>query len=162
MADEGGGGERSINLATLSLEQLNQLKNQYQEDVQGLTANYASLRDALARFQESKSAVAALGGDAGNGRDILVPLTQSLYVPGKIVDGNKLLVDVGTGYYAEKDQQQTEDFLQRKGDMIEVNLASLREHIDMKRREYEMIAQAMQQRLMQIEEKRSELMASQG
>lgn len=33
---------------------------------------------------------------------MLVPLTSSLYVPGKIVDCDKVMVDVGTGYYVEK------------------------------------------------------------
>lgn len=43
-----------------------------------------------------------------------VPLTQSLYVPGKIVEADKMMVDVGTGYYVEKDQQKTTEFLERK------------------------------------------------
>ena len=36
------------------------------------------------------------------GRSILVPLTSSLYVPGKLKNAGKVLVDVGTGYYIEK------------------------------------------------------------
>lgn len=43
-----------------------------------------------------------------------VPLTQSLYVPGRVVEPDKMLVDVGTGYYVEKDQQKTVEFLERK------------------------------------------------
>jgi len=36
------------------------------------------------------------------GKSILVPLTSSLYVPGKLKNAGKVLVDVGTGYYIEK------------------------------------------------------------
>lgn len=43
-----------------------------------------------------------------------VPLTQSLYVPGNVVEADKMLVDVGTGYYVEKDQKKTAEFLERK------------------------------------------------
>lgn len=43
-----------------------------------------------------------------------VPLTQSLYVPGKIIEADKMLVDVGTGYYVEKNQEKTKEFLGRK------------------------------------------------
>ena len=32
---------------------------------------------------------------------MLVPLTASLYVPGKFDDAEKVLVDVGTGYFIE-------------------------------------------------------------
>jgi prefoldin alpha subunit len=33
---------------------------------------------------------------------ILVPLTNSLYVPGKLSDLENVIVDVGTGYYVKK------------------------------------------------------------
>lgn len=32
---------------------------------------------------------------------MLVPLTASLYVPGRLDDADKVLVDVGTGYFIE-------------------------------------------------------------
>jgi hypothetical protein len=35
-------------------------------------------------------------------KPILVPLTNSLYVPGKLLDAENLLVDVGTGYFVKK------------------------------------------------------------
>lgn len=41
--------------------------------------------------------------DAKNtGAHILVPLTTSLYVPGTLADKEKVIVDVGTGFYVEK------------------------------------------------------------
>lgn len=36
------------------------------------------------------------------GTPILVPLTPSLYVPGKLAATDTVLVDVGTGFYVEK------------------------------------------------------------
>jgi len=36
------------------------------------------------------------------GKPILVPLTTSLYVPGKLADIENVIVDVGTGFYVEK------------------------------------------------------------
>jgi prefoldin alpha subunit len=153
-------GQRDINLASLSLEQLNQLKTQHQEEVQSLTANYAALRDGMARYQEAKVAVGAMGRKA-EGREILVPLTQSLYVPGKVIDGDTLLVDIGTGYYAEKNQKDTEEFLTRKAGMVETNLTSLREVIDMKRKAYDTLVMFMRQRMAQIEANRAEYLASQ-
>ena len=32
---------------------------------------------------------------------MLVPLTASLYVPGTLDDADKVLVDIGTGYFVE-------------------------------------------------------------
>jgi prefoldin alpha subunit len=31
-----------------------------------------------------------------------VPLTSSLYVPGRLLDLENVLIDVGTGYYVQK------------------------------------------------------------
>ena len=36
-----------------------------------------------------------------SGKKMLVPLTASLYVPGTLDDAQKVLVDVGTGYFIE-------------------------------------------------------------
>ena len=35
-------------------------------------------------------------------KTILVPLTSSLYVPGKLSNVETVIVDVGTGYFVEK------------------------------------------------------------
>lgn len=32
----------------------------------------------------------------------MVPLTGSIYVPGTITDTENVIIDIGTGYYAEK------------------------------------------------------------
>lgn len=41
------------------------------------------------------------------GKPILVPLTTSLYVPGKLSDPEHVVVDVGTGYYVKKVRPST-------------------------------------------------------
>jgi hypothetical protein len=48
------------------------------------------------------------------GQDILVPLTQSLYVPGKISDVGRVLIDVGTGYYVEKSLPKAKEYLEKR------------------------------------------------
>lgn len=42
----GGQQQQSIDLSVLSLEQLNQMKTQHEEEVQTLSGNFAKLRDA--------------------------------------------------------------------------------------------------------------------
>lgn len=37
-----------------------------------------------------------------SGREILIPLTSSLYVPGRLTDVENVVIDVGTGYYVKK------------------------------------------------------------
>lgn len=35
------------------------------------------------------------------GAPMMLPLTQSLYVEGELADADKVLVDIGTGYYLQ-------------------------------------------------------------
>ncbi len=38
----------------------------------------------------------------GPGRDLLVPLTDSMFVPGSLASSTEVLIDIGTGYYLKK------------------------------------------------------------
>lgn len=60
---------------------------------------------------QNKSASVSLPGDVpltyGTlDKTILVPLTNSLYVPGKLSDPDNVIVDVGTGYFVKKVRNQ--------------------------------------------------------
>ena len=47
-------------------------------------------------------------------KEILVPLTGSMYVPGKFSDPEKVIVDIGTGYYIEKDTDSAKEYFGKK------------------------------------------------
>nr|XP_054771078.1 prefoldin subunit 5-like [Lytechinus pictus] len=51
-------------------------------------------------------------------KEMLVPLTSSLYVPGKLQDVNNVLIDIGTGYYVEKSLEEAKKYFKRKVDFV--------------------------------------------
>lgn len=55
----------------------------------------------------------------------MVPLTGSMYVKGSVMNRNKFLVDIGTGYYAEKDIEGATDFFQRKINFLGTQIEKL-------------------------------------
>lgn len=59
-----------------------------------------TLKMAKTKFAGSKDSVEQLNEDWKN-KEILVPLTGSMYVPGVVKQIDNLVIDVGTGYYAE-------------------------------------------------------------
>lgn len=86
-----------------------------------MTQSYTKLKGVQGRFKDCADSVDALKVEKADGKiaielnefpfrltrsfsdkTILVPLTSSLYVPGKISNVSKVIVDVGTGYYVEK------------------------------------------------------------
>lgn len=109
-----------VDLASLSTQQLSQVKKQLDDELEHLTNSFSQLRAAQAKFRECLKSIAGgvnskvdselpplhlvLSGteNVGIEKPILVPLTSSLYVPGTLADTDNVIVDVGTGFYVEK------------------------------------------------------------
>ena len=73
----------------LTLEQLNNLKTQHEEEIAELNKQLEILFSAKSRFVSARNTLEDLTtSPAGN--QLLVPLTSSLYVPGSILDPNKV------------------------------------------------------------------------
>merc|ERR1711924_159287 len=91
-------------------------------------------------------------GPASEGKQVLVPLTQSLYVSGSITDTSKVMVDIGTGYYVEKTVAKAKDFMDRQVRMLEQNTNSLSDLIQGKQKNLQAVMQVMQMRMKQAEQ----------
>ena len=91
------------------------------QELSHLTNSFAQLKQAQAKFRsciesakevkpENKGTVihirvpllGHLPDKDCRGKAILVPLTSSLYVPGRLLDVENVLIDIGTGYYIQK------------------------------------------------------------
>ena len=143
------GDRNSIDLDNMSLDELNNLKQQQEQQLQSLTQRYAQLRAAAARLAASDRAVVELGPDS-EGKQVMVPLTSSLYVPGKIRDPQSLLVELGTGFYVEKSTSDCSEFLQRKLKLVDANSENVMNAIQDVRTNVESIHSAMQGKLLEI------------
>ena len=149
-----------MDISTLSLDQLNQLKSQHEQELNQLRERHSSLKQAEGRFRQSKDALAAISKD-DEGRRMLVPLTQSLYVPGELGDPDHLLVELGTGYYIEKTQQGATELLDRNIGTVSKNAEDINTVVASKQQNYDAIVQMMQVKMAQIQERRSELQRQQ-
>lgn len=143
------GGANSIQLDDMSLDQLQQLRQQEEGRLQNLTQRYAQLRAAAARISASSRAVDELEKAPDNSQ-VLVPLTESLYVPGKVKPRNKLLVELGTGYYVEKSGSETQAFLDRKARLVQANSDNVTQVIQATQNNVQVIISAMQGKLLEI------------
>jgi prefoldin alpha subunit len=147
-----GSPANTVNLDEMSLEELNQLKQQEEGRFNNLMARFQQFRGAAARLHASISAVSEIT-PASEGKEVLVPLTESVYVPGKIRDPNKLLVELGTGFFAEKSSKEAKGFLERKLKIVDANSENLTKALTATRQNIEQVSIAMQGKMMEIRAK---------
>ena len=63
----------------------------------------------------------------------MVPLTSSLYVPGRMDDHNHVLIELGAGYFIEKDTKQALEYCDRKSKSLQESGAKVTEIISHKK-----------------------------
>lgn len=68
----------------------------------------------------------------GIGKEILVPLTSSVYAPGKLAQPDQVLVDIGTGYYVTKSAAEAITYYKGKMNYLKEQLDQLQKNIYLK------------------------------
>ncbi|KAJ4481238.1 Prefoldin [Lentinula aciculospora] len=146
-----------VSLTDLDLNQLGDIKKQFEEELNHLTNSFAQLKQAQAKFKACVENVAEIKAQNQGtlfklnnffiGKTILVPLTNSLYVPGKLSDPEHVLVDVGTGYFIQKTRPQATKHYQAKVEYIRTNLETLEDTIQKKRDNMNAVVNVIQVKL---------------
>ena len=117
------------------------------QELQEISSNWRTLKEAESRYVATKNGLTTIA--ANDGAEIMVPLTPSLYVPGTIADTEKVLVDIGTGYFVEKNVADAQALIDRKIGMIVGNADNLQAVARQKQKNLEIIMDMMRMRLRQ-------------
>jgi prefoldin alpha subunit len=142
--------DTNVDLDGMSLEQLSQLKQQEEGRLQAITQRYAQLRAASARLQGAKTSLSDLKASPDK-TDVMVPLTESLYVPAKLVDAQKIMVELGTGFFVEVSQiKNATAILDRKLKMVDANSENIVTVVQATRVNIENVNMAMQGKMLEI------------
>lgn len=115
---------QQIDLNTLNLQQLTQLKNQLDQELTVFQESLQTLKMARVKYSGSKEALEQFKPD-WNEKQILVPLTGSMYVPGTIKDADNVIIDIGTGYYVENDLDSAKNFFKRRVDFVQEQMEKI-------------------------------------
>ncbi|KAG1893348.1 Prefoldin subunit-domain-containing protein [Suillus fuscotomentosus] len=150
MASTTSSQPQQINVADLDLQQLSDVRRQLEEELNHLTNSFAQLKQAQAKFKSCIENVREIKPQ-NKGTTILVPLTNSLYVPGHLSDAENVIVDVGTGYYVKKacSRAQATKYYETKVEYIRTNLDTLQETIQKKQENMSYLINVMQAKLQQ-------------
>ncbi|KAK9380648.1 Prefoldin [Kockiozyma suomiensis] len=140
--------EKQVDLSLLSPQQLNEVKNQLEQELEHLTQSFQKLRQAQAKFKECIASIDRTAKPENKGKSILVPLTSSLYVPGKIEDVETVMVDVGTGYYVEKKPKDAIVFYESKVSTLQQNLGDLENIVNNKAGNLRVVDDVLRQKVL--------------
>ncbi|XP_064086747.1 prefoldin subunit 5-like [Macrobrachium nipponense] len=146
MASVKGAGPQVIDISNLNLEQLTSLKNQLDQELQFFNDSLQQLKIAQLKFNESGECVNKITPET-KGKEILVPLTSCMYVPGTISDAEKLLIDIGTGYYIERDVEGAKDYFTRKVKFVTEQMEKIQKIASEKSKVREVVMDIMEVKL---------------
>lgn len=91
--------DKSVPLNALSLEQLVGLERQTSEEIEQLVS---VLEKCRSKQRETSVAIASAGFlKESCSKQMMIPITDSMYVKGVTGDAPRLLMNIGTGYFAE-------------------------------------------------------------
>ena len=78
------------------------------------------------------------------GKEVMVPLTSSLYVAGVLDPKEKVLVDIGTSFFVGKSAADAKELLAKKAAQLKENTETLFRVINSKRENLETVQQAVE------------------
>lgn len=131
-----------MDIDSLSVQQLQAVRDQLQDEIQRLTTSFTQLRQAGSKYRSSKLALDGFG----QGRELLVPLTSALYVPGRLVPASKVMVEIGTGYYVEREVLQAQRFCERKVLMLRENMDKVASLINQRKQSLDVVNITLQRK----------------
>mmetsp|Transcript_7625 Transcript_7625/g.23118 ORF Transcript_7625/g.23118 Transcript_7625/m.23118 type:complete len:158 (+) Transcript_7625:99-572(+) len=145
----GAGG--TIPLGSLTAEQLEGIQQTTDQEVQYLSESLRQLNSAMQRLSASRKCARDLGG-IPEGREILVPLTSSVYVPGQMQSTSTVMVDLGTGYYVEKTPSEAEEYFTRRINLVRDQMDKATNALNQKRQMLEAVSSVLQRKQMQMQQ----------
>lgn len=104
-----------------------------------------ALQQTAAKFATAGRSVEALK-DAKSGDMLMLPMTESLYVPGTLESVETVLLEIGTGYYVERDVDAGVEYCRRKVMLVKDRIEQLSRIIQSRREALGQIAMLIQQK----------------
>lgn len=114
-----------------------------------ISASLAQLSNAVQRLTASKENAAQVGKMV-SGKDIMVPLTGSIYVPGKLGSTEKVLIDIGTGFFIEKTPAAAEKHFSKRASLLKEEQDKATQAHTQKRQQLEAVSAVLQRKTAEI------------
>ena len=130
---------REVPIEKLSIEQLNYVGQQIEKEIKNYSQYYSSLRAVNNKYLDNKEYIKQL--KEYKDKEILVPMTSSLYIPGKCSDVKKLTIEIGANFFVETTVEKADKFCDRKIENLKINMDSIDKIIQEKNEQLNVVNQ---------------------
>lgn len=145
---------RRIDLTQLQPQQIIEIRQSTEQEIghfnqslQALQAAQGKLKDCIVSIEEMLTAKES---------DILIPMTSSLYLPGKVENKDEYLVDIGTGYFVNKLTPEAKSVYEKKINKLEEDAKKLKEILIQKNEILNTINLVLRKKVMESEANREQ------
>lgn len=158
-----------MNVYNLPVEQLQGLKEQMDNDIRSLGAAYDALHNGRTRYLDNHDVVESyqklckdISADDSNpasaaaSKEMFVCMTSSLFVRGTLVPQDKLIVDVGTGYFLEQSTDCAKKYFVSRAAQLSENIDSIEKTIVLKQKQHNQVIDALQRKTAAIQAAQAE------
>ncbi|CAH8437925.1 unnamed protein product [Schistosoma turkestanicum] len=132
----------TVSIKELTIPQLQDLARQFEQ--KSLQAQFVASKNCLGDLTPEKES-----------RDILVPLTSTLCVPGRLSDASHVLVDIGTGYYVQMTVQEAENHFSRRVEYINKQIKKILPLLEEKTQAHKSISDVLDAKIQEFIKVRS-------
>ncbi|KAL7664690.1 Prefoldin, alpha subunit [[Candida] zeylanoides] len=144
---------RTIDLNSLEPQQIVELRKNTEQEISHFTQSLQALQTAQAKLKECISSIEQMA--ATPAKELLVPLTSSLYLPGQIADPNEYLVDIGTGYFVGKSAAEAKRVYEGKIAKLSEDAKKLRDILVQKNEVLNSMSLVLRDKMIQYEQQQA-------
>ncbi|CAH6720435.1 prefoldin subunit 5 [[Candida] jaroonii] len=146
-----------IDLSQLQPQQLVEIRKSTEDEINHFTQSLQALQTAQNKLKDCINSINGMQSTKND--DILVPMTSSLYLPGQIKDRSKYLVDIGTGYYAEKNADEAKISFEKKINKLSQDSTKLKDILVQKNEVLNNITLILRSKVIQMEKEQAQAKA---
>ena len=133
-------------ISSLTVEQLMIIKGQLEGELQKLTATIQLTNESMAKAQSAKEAFASFAASEP-GKEVLVPITESMYVKGIVQETKRPIIELGNGYFAETSVDNATQFFSRRIARLNAQQEQLRNSFKEKQQQYQLVVSVANQKI---------------
>ena len=128
----------------MAAEDLMNARAQLEREIQYLDASLGQMKEVSERFTENVSLLQNYQ-ELPAGKSVMVPLTASMFVSGSLKDPQRVMVDIGTGYFLDKNVKEAEEYYQQRTSFIHEQMERVEQVLNTKKMHFQACTAQLQQ-----------------